>query len=420
MENLEEKKNYKLAKKIEHFFAEYNCPPFGYAPGLEGQENEEQWIQTIKEDIENGEAWIRLELGRLAGDHAKGYGVCETAKDFIKQIESLGITQKPDFASKRDEYDYRIDAHLHTHYNHRPSLNIIQGMELAYEKDAASRYSESSTEDLLKWLKAEDGGDKVYALLCGMDKQYYINMPDSLSRKGLVWSSKSDETKLIFENWDSVAAYLKEDPFHIPMNEVLATEVDSEKKRLFVDLDGTVAEFKHVDTLEVLYEEGYFRNLKPIPNMIKAVKFFLEKYPEIEVFSLSSVLTDSKYALEEKNAWIDEHLPEIDRNHRLYPPCGSSKKEYVLDKLRYIGKNDYLVDDYTQNLLDWEPPAKGIKLLNGINHTNQTWKGNMLSVAKKPSALAQDICEVMSGREIRDNNPIVQKSRNRQQGEREL
>lgn len=37
----------------------------------------------------------------------------------------------------------------------------------------------------------------------------------------------------------------------------------ADKQRLFVDMDGTLAEFKPVDTLEVLYEKDYFLNLKP-------------------------------------------------------------------------------------------------------------------------------------------------------------
>jgi len=71
--------------------------------------------------------------------------------------------------------------------------------------------------------------------------------------------------------------------------------------RLLVDLDGTATEFKVVDTLETLYEEGYFRNLKPNENVVNAIKQIIYLHPEIEVYVMSSVLTDSKYALREKN-----------------------------------------------------------------------------------------------------------------------
>ena len=38
---------------------------------------------------------------------------------------------------------------------------------------------------------------------------------------------------------------------------------DRARLRLFVDMDGTLAEFRSVDTLETLYEKGYFAELRP-------------------------------------------------------------------------------------------------------------------------------------------------------------
>lgn len=34
------------------------------------------------------------------------------------------------------------------------------------------------------------------------------------------------------------------------------------KKRLFVDMDGTLAVFRNVDTLETLYEKGYSKTYR--------------------------------------------------------------------------------------------------------------------------------------------------------------
>lgn len=73
-----------------------------------------------------------------------------------------------------------------------------------------------------------------------------------------------------------------------------------EKQRLFVDIDGTLAVFKPVDTLETLYEKGYFLNLAPHENVVAAVKEIVTNHPEIEVNILSAYLTDSQYALQEK------------------------------------------------------------------------------------------------------------------------
>ena len=141
------------------------------------------------------------------------------------------------------------------------------------------------------------------------------------------------------------------------------------KQRLFVDIDGTLAVFKPVDTLETLYEKGYFLNLAPHENVVAAVKEIVTNHPEIEVNILSAYLTDSQYALQEKNEWLDRYLPEIDQTHRIFVPCGSDKKEGIGG----IRSDDFLLDDYTHNLNEWQPPARGIKLLNAINHTRGSW-----------------------------------------------
>ena len=73
------------------------------------------------------------------------------------------------------------------------------------------------------------------------------------------------------------------------------------EKRLFVDMDGTLAVFTPVDELETLYEQGYFLNLQPHENVVAAIKEIITKHPEIEVSILSAYLSDSKYALAEKN-----------------------------------------------------------------------------------------------------------------------
>lgn len=159
------------------------------------------------------------------------------------------------------------------------------------------------------------------------------------------------------------------------------------RKRLFVDMDGTLAKFQPVDTLETLYEKNYYLDLPEQKNVVQAIKKLTEN-PNIEVYILSAVLSDSLYALDEKNLWLDVHLPEIDEGHRIFPPCGAPKALYIPGGLR---PDDHLLDDYTQNLILWEPPAKGIKLLNGINHTKGTWDKNRLRMDKAPDELTADM-----------------------------
>lgn len=176
-----------------------------------------------------------------------------------------------------------------------------------------------------------------------------------------------------------------------------------EKQRLFVDMDGTLAVFTPVDELETLYQPGYFRNLKPIDNVVEAIKHIIRNNPEIEVNILSAYLAGNPYAVVEKNQWLDRFLPEIDADHRVFSLCGCDKKDFIAGGVK---KSDCLLDDYTHNLRLWQPPARGIKLLNGINHTRGTWEHDRVRYDKEPAEIALDIVKIMKTREmIRDENP---------------
>lgn len=175
---------------------------------------------------------------------------------------------------------------------------------------------------------------------------------------------------------------------------VLELEVDrrknmNEKQRLFVDMDGTLAVFNQVDTLEKLYEPGYFASLSPHTNVIEAVRQLQQK-DDIEVYILSAVLSDSKYALQEKNEWLDKYLPGTDEEHRIFVPFGEIKGNYVPNGIR---ESDILLDDYTINLKSWEPPARGLKLLNGINGTHGTWTGGKIAFNNSSEELVNKITQ---------------------------
>ncbi len=175
--------------------------------------------------------------------------------------------------------------------------------------------------------------------------------------------------------------------------------------RLFVDMDGTLAVFNPVDTLETLYQPGYFSNLEPQDNVVQAVKSIITTRPEIEVYILSAVLTDSAYAQDEKNEWLDRYLPEVDSAHRIFPPCGADKKDYIRGGVR---DTDFLLDDYTQNLTLWHPPGQGIKLLNGINHTRGTWEYDRIRCDKLPEDLATNLISVINGvSTVMDEKPEI-------------
>lgn len=179
-------------------------------------------------------------------------------------------------------------------------------------------------------------------------------------------------------------------------------------KRLCVDMDGTLAVFKPVNTMEVLYEKNYFSSLIPQKNVIEAIRQLGITHSEVEIYILSSVLSDSLYALQEKQEWLDTYLPEIDKKHRLFCSCGESKLLYAQKMLGNITQNDFLLDDYSKNLLSWSPPGRGIKLLNGINHTNQTWKGERVSVKRTAKSLSEAIYQCLTGKKIEDKKPSME------------
>ncbi len=168
-------------------------------------------------------------------------------------------------------------------------------------------------------------------------------------------------------------------------------------RRLFVDMDGTLAVFNKAASPEELLREGYFRDLQPMQNVVDSIREIIQKHPEIEVNILSAVLPDSPYAVAEKNAWLDEHLPEVDSAHRFFPLCGTDKASAIPGGIR---ENDYLLDDYTHNLNQWWPPEHAIKLLNGINDTRGSWQHSRVDAASAPDKIAADIAAVIGGEEL--------------------
>jgi len=141
--------------------------------------------------------------------------------------------------------------------------------------------------------------------------------------------------------------------------------------RIFFDMDGVLAEYREVPYEEML-KEGYFRKLAPQDEAVRALKMLAED-PLFEVYTLSAVIKENPYALDEKKDWLADQLgPELKNVRSIYPYCGEDKAEAVPGGIR---PTDILIDDYNANLRLWEKRAVAIKFLNGINNRHGSWKG---------------------------------------------
>ena len=174
--------------------------------------------------------------------------------------------------------------------------------------------------------------------------------------------------------------------------------------RVFFDMDGTLAEWKAAKEPEDLYEKDYFLSLKPYQSVVEAA-WKLYESGEAEVFILSAVLDDSRYAISEKDAWLNEYLSFVDVDHRIYVEGSVPKHLRVPGGVRMT---DVLVDDYTKNLKEWPvfgdaKFGRAVKLLNGINGNNGTWTGISVSRFFSPDSIAKAILNV--GRPMLDWPP---------------
>lgn len=163
------------------------------------------------------------------------------------------------------------------------------------------------------------------------------------------------------------------------------------KKRLFVDMDGTLAHFNPVEKLETLYEKGYFLSLAPHRNLVEAIQLINDN-KEFDIYILSAVLENSQYAEKEKRAWLKRYLPELPDEQIIFAPCGASKAGFLRD----LSKSDVLLDDYTVNLNDWTlHGGTGIKFVNRINARHGTWKGHKVYHISPPNVLAGEIVKLL-------------------------
>ena len=140
--------------------------------------------------------------------------------------------------------------------------------------------------------------------------------------------------------------------------------------KLFIDFDGTIAEFEYVGA-DIYSAPGYSLTLAPHKNVVSAIKYII-RHNLMEVFLVSAVMPFD-HCISDKNEWMDNYLPEVDKEHRIYMPVGENKAKYI-----NASKGDVFLDDWNGNLTQLYatcPNLEPVKLVNAINDNNKSWRG---------------------------------------------
>lgn len=144
-------------------------------------------------------------------------------------------------------------------------------------------------------------------------------------------------------------------------------------KRLFIDLDGTVAKFNVRNALEKFdKEKGFFAKLGAYVN----IEVINELAKSNQVFVISA--SPNEQADKDKLTWIDKFLPNLPKANICFCRLGKNKAKEIKKNFNIqINKECILLDDYTKNLVEWESVGGvGIKRLTSVaDNKSGKWKG---------------------------------------------
>ena len=144
-------------------------------------------------------------------------------------------------------------------------------------------------------------------------------------------------------------------------------------KRIFLDLDGTLARFNVKNALERFdNEKGFFANLLAY----KGIEIVNELAKEDNLFIISA--SPNEQADKDKMIWLEKYLPNIKQENITICRIGENKAKVIESKYNIeINEHCYLLDDYTKNLNEWESVGGvGIKRITKVaDNSTKKWKG---------------------------------------------
>lgn len=144
-------------------------------------------------------------------------------------------------------------------------------------------------------------------------------------------------------------------------------------KKIFLDLDGTLAKFNVPNALNRFDKEiGFFARLKPYKGIGEIDR--LAQSGNVYIISASPNLTADL----DKMQWVQKYIPNIQYNNIVICRIGENKANAIKRKLGISIDNEcYLLDDYTKNLMEWEQAGgRGIKRLTSVaDNSTRKWQG---------------------------------------------
>lgn len=144
-------------------------------------------------------------------------------------------------------------------------------------------------------------------------------------------------------------------------------------KKIFLDLDGTLAKFNVKNALaRFTVEKGFFERL----GAYKGIETINEMAKAGNVYIISA--SPNVQADNDKMKWIAKYLFNIPLENIVICRVGENKAEIIKSQLNImIDKTTVLLDDYTKNLVEWESAGGvGIKRLTSVaDNSTGKWKG---------------------------------------------
>lgn len=144
-------------------------------------------------------------------------------------------------------------------------------------------------------------------------------------------------------------------------------------KKIFLDLDGTVAKFNVRNALKRFDNEiGFFAKL----GAYKGIESVNELAKSGIIYIISA--SPNAQADNDKMIWINKYLPNVPLENITMCRVGENKAKIIENKYSMsISQECYLLDDYTKNLQEWVANGgTGIKRLTSVaDNSTGKWQG---------------------------------------------